>query len=151
MAEAVVAFTREKLAEVLANWPGTGDLTWAMGFISAAPTAAEIAAIREAARLCDRVVVARLLPGKPVLPGLAGVIGEAGGDVLWLPKELSGRVKVTIEDEKTDVETTSLMAQVVLTVLPNLVVVPRGSVEVIRALRAFQGGWGEIFTLRMLA
>lgn len=151
MAEAIVTFTREKLAEVLANWPGTGEATWAMSFISAAPTASEIAAIREAAKLCDRVVVARLMPKKPVLPGLAGVIREAGGDVLWLPKDLAGRVRISIEDEKADVETYSLMAQAVLTVLPNLVVVPRGSVEVIRALRALQGSWGEIFTLRMLA
>ena len=42
-----------------------------------------------------------------------------------------------------------VMVEAILLVLPSLVVVPRGAVAVIGALRAIQGSWGELFTLRV--
>jgi hypothetical protein len=150
VAEAVVAIGRERLAEVLAGWPdAAADTTWAMGFVSAAPTAAELAALREAAKLCDRVVAARLLNDRGPMPGLAETLRAAGADIVWLPRG-AGRVQVSVAGEKLDSELVTLLAQGLLTVLPGLVVVPRGATVLIRALRALQGSWGEFFSLRVV-
>lgn len=151
MAEAVVALTRNQLADVLANWPGqTADTSWAMGFVSAAPTAAELGALKEAAKLCDRVVAVRLAPGTVPPPGIAAIVREAGADVLFMPKEATGRLRVGIEGDKEGFNPVlGLMVEAILAVLPGLVVVPRGAVVLIGALRAVQGSWGELFTLRV--
>lgn len=150
MAEAIVAVSRQKLAEILANWPGAEpDTSWAVVMISVVPTAAELAAVREAAAICDRVVVARLVPDRLVPPKLAETVRSAGGDVLFVPTEVSGRVEVAIKGEKVDVPTATLLMQTLLTVMPMVVVVPRGEAMLVRLLRAVSGGMGDFFSLRI--
>jgi hypothetical protein len=154
MAEAsTVVYSRAALADRLANWPGAGaDTTWALVTVGAMPSGGELAAAREAAKLCDRVVALRLEPGKPVAPGYAETLRSAGVDIVWVPKELTGpvRVDVGVTDKLVGTDGPTLALQAVTTVLPNLVVVPRGNVAVVRVFRNILAGLGELFTLRFV-
>lgn len=150
MAEAIVAVSRQKLADILSRWPGAEpDTSWALVMISVVPTAAELAAIREAALICDRVVVARLVPDRLVPPNLSETVRAAGGDVLYVPAEVSGRVEVRLQGEKVEPGVATLLLQTLITVMPMVVVVPRGEVQVVRLLRAISGGMGDFFSLRI--
>lgn len=142
-------FTRNDLQTRLAEWPDAkGDTTWALCFGSAIPSAGEVAAIREAARLCDKVVVARLLPDRILPPTYAKVIEEAGADLLWAPREVAGHVRINVHVEGVDEKAATLITQALITVLPLLVVIDRTNLPLVRTLRNIQGGLGEIFTLR---
>ncbi|MBI1309636.1 MAG: hypothetical protein GC129_07335 [Proteobacteria bacterium] len=154
MAEGAVVVTgRAQLAQRLADWPGGGGATWAVGFVGAVPSGSELAALKEAARLCDRVVaVVRRNEergsevARRVAPGMAEMCREAGADIVWVPKGEKAFVSVDCGVEGVD---GTLVAQAVMTVLPMLVVVPRADVALIRALRNIQGGLGEVFSLRI--
>jgi hypothetical protein len=142
-------FTRQDLQTRLANWPDSKpDTTWALCFGSVLPSAGELSAIREAAKLCDKVVVARLLPDRLLPPTYAQVVAEAGADLLWVPKEVSGHVRVDVQVEGVDTAAATLVTQALITVLPLLVVIDRTNLPLVRTLRNLQGGLGEIFTLR---
>lgn len=154
MAEAVVVTSRQALAERLAGW-GNVDETWGVVFLGPVPSTGELEAAKEAARLCDRVVGVVLgtrnqepgTRGRAVAPKMAEVCREAGCDIIWVPQEVSGHVKVDLGVEGVD---GTLMAQALMTVLPMLVVVHRREVAVIRALRNFVGGLGDVFSLRLV-
>ncbi|MCP5404646.1 MAG: hypothetical protein H6922_00255 [Pseudomonadaceae bacterium] len=146
-----VVFKRTDLQQRLADWPdGGADTSWALCFGSVVPAAGELAAIREAARICDRVVVARLTPDRVVPPTYAAVVAEAGADILWCPREVAGHVRVDAGVEELDATTATLLAQAVFTVLPNAVVVPRTNLPLVRALRNILHGLGEVFVLRLV-
>ena len=149
MADLPLIFSRNDLQKRLAEWPGAeDDTTWALCFGSALPSAGELAAIREGAKLCDRVAVARLLPDRVLPPNYADVLLEAGADLLWCPREVAGKVRVDVQVEGVDAKAATLITQALITVLPNLVVVERGNLPLVRALRNIQGGLGDLFTLR---
>lgn len=148
MAESsVVVATRVLLAERLANWPGVGNVSWALVFFSAVPGAGELAACREAAKLCDKVVGVRLSDDKRVAPKLAETCRGAGCDLLWVPRAVEGHV--TVDCGVAGLNGT-LMTQAVMTVLPTLVVAHRTDLPLIRALRNISGGLGEVFSLRIV-
>lgn len=140
------------MAKRLAEWPdGVGDTSWALCFVSVVPTAGELRAIREAAKLCDRVVAARLTPDRAVIGNLSTVVREAGADVLWIPKDVSGRVAVTLGGVKgVDGTVATLLVQAVTTVLPLAIFADRVNVPLVLALRALQGGLGDMFNLRLV-
>ena len=147
----MVALTRHRLGEVVGQWPNAdGDTSWAVVFASVVPTAGEMSAMREAARICDRVVVARLTPDRVGPPKLAETVREAGVDVLFMPKEVVGRVQVSLAGEKVTPAVVTLMMQTLLTVLPMVVVVSRADVEVIRVLRGITASMGDFFDMRLV-
>lgn len=140
--------SRQALAEKLANWPGGENDSWGMVFMGAVPSGTELAAAQEAAKLCDRVVGVVMKGHKgAVAPKMAETCRAAGCDVVWVPKEITGFAKVDVGVDGID---GTLMAQAVMSVLPMLVVAHRGEVALIRALRNFQGGLGEVFSLRLV-
>lgn len=155
---AVLVRTRADLAAHLARWPNNdGDMTWGLVVLGAAPHAGELAAAREAGKLCDAVVGVRLpADGKldvPLPPNFAQVVRAAGVDMVWVPREVTGavRVKLGVESGLGAVEGTStLLLQAVATVLPLLVVASRADLPTVRALRNLQGSLGDIFTLRLV-
>lgn len=155
MAEAVVVTGRLALAERLASWVGSGDETWGLVFLGAMPSAGELEAAKEASRLCDRVVGVILgtrnreqgTRGVVVAPKMAEICREAGCDVIWVPKEVEGHVKVEVGVDGID---GTLLTQAVMTVLPMLVVAHRREVALIRALRNITGGLGDVFSLRLV-
>lgn len=150
---ATIAHTHTQLATQLANWPNTTpETTWALVFIGPIPSGAELAAAREAAKLCDKVAALRLQPpGKtyPIPPQLAETARTAGIDLLWIPngKESS---PVTVNAGVDGINATHV-AQALYTVLPLLVVAPRGNVPLIRTLRNLQSHLANTFTLRLTA
>lgn len=151
MSSCVLVFSRSDLQRRLAEWPDAGvDTSWALCFGSVLPTAGEVAAIREAAKICDRVVVARLLPDRVIPPTYAKVVEDAGADVLFCPRELTGHVRVEVGVPEVDAAAATLIMQVLSTTLPNLVVAERGNLPLIRALRNIQHGLGDLFVLRVV-
>lgn len=147
----IVVHSRNELQKRLAEWPDADEATsWALAFGSALPTPGELMAMREAAKTCDRLVVARLLPDRVLPPTYAGVVEEAGGDVLWCPREVSGHVRLDVGVEGVDTVAATLMLQAVATVLPNLVVVEKAHLALVRAMRNIQNGLGDMFTLRVV-
>lgn len=149
--------SRVALAERLAGMASVAEETWGLVFMGGTPSAGELEAAKEAARLCDRVVGVILTgsqePGskvarkRVVAPGLAEMAREAGCDVVWVPAEVKGHVTVDVGVEGVD---GTLLSQAVVTVLPMLVVAHRREVAVIRALRNFQSGLGDVFSLRLV-
>lgn len=151
--EAAVVFSRAQLAERLATWPGNdGAMTWGLVVVGAVPSASELAAAKEAGHLCDRVVAVRLDKGKAVAPGYAEALRSAGVDMVWVARELSGRVKVDVgvEEPRWGEEGATALVQAVTTVLPTLVVASRGHVALVRMLRNILDGLGDLFVLRLV-
>lgn len=143
--------TRAELQQRVAEWPdAAGDSSWALCFASVVPAAGEMAALREAAKLCDRVVLARLTPDRVLPPTYAEVASAAGADLLWCPRELTGHVRADVGVEGVDGITSTLLLQAITTVLPNLVVAPRGNLPLVRALRNMLHGLGDMFVLRVV-
>ncbi|NBV54382.1 MAG: hypothetical protein EBR79_01555 [Proteobacteria bacterium] len=146
-----IVHTHHQLATQLADWPNqTAETTWALVFIGAIPSGAELAAAREAAKLCDAVACVRLQPtGKnyPIPPQLPETARAAGIDILWVPNAKE-KPPIHIDVGVDDVNATQV-AQALYTVLPLLVVVPRGNVPLIRTLRNLQTHLANTFTLRL--
>ncbi len=151
MEEAVIVQTRTALAERLSNWVGNdGDMTWAVVVCGAIPTAGELQAMRQAATLCDRVVCVRLFDrARAMAPGFAGTLRSAGVDIVWLAKDVAGPLKVDVGVDELG-EAGMLLLQAITTVLPVLVVVPRGAIGVVRACRNIQASLGDLFSLRVV-
>lgn len=152
MEEAVVVHSRTALAERLTNWVGNnGDMTWAVVACGAIPTAGELQAMRQAATLCDRVVCVRLFDRtRAIAPGFAATLRSAGVDIVWMAKDVAGPVKIDLGVDELG-EGGGLLLQAITTVLPVLVVVPRGAIAVVRACRNIQAGLGDLFSLRVVA
>jgi hypothetical protein len=155
---AVIVRSRSDLAQRLAIWPGnTADTTWGFVVMSVVPTAGELAAAREAGRLCDVVAAVRLpADGKlsaPLAPNFAQVIRAAGVDVVWIPKDITGPVRVNLGVEQglgADETLSTLLMQAVMAVLPTLAVASRADLHTVRALRNLQAGLGDLFSLRLV-
>jgi hypothetical protein len=151
-------YTRSALQSVLAEGLRTHGWTeadsWSVVFMSAVPAAAELEALRTAARLTDRVVVVRLLtdakPAAAFLAHLHSVLQPAGADVLWLPTEVSGWLRITTGVDALTSEQATLLLQAITTVLPGLVVAPKTNVALVRALRNMLASLGEVFSLRLI-
>lgn len=153
MAEgAIVVTSRLQLAERLTAWPGNdGEMTWAVVACGALPTAAEMAAMKQAATLCDRVVCVRLFDReKTVAPKFAETVRSGGADIVWIAKPaVEGPVKLDVGVAELG-EGAAILLQAITTVLPVLVVVPRGNVGLVRACRNIQAGLGDMFSLRIV-
>lgn len=149
--EAAIVHTRTALAERLTNWPGNnGDMTWAVVCCGALPTAGELTAMKQAGTLCDRVVCLRLTDReRAVAPGFAATLRAAGVDIVWIAKDIAGPVKADVGVEELG-DGGTLLLQAITTVLPVLVVLPRGAMSVIRACRNIQAGLGDLFSLRVV-
>lgn len=149
---AVVVYSRSVLGERLAAWPGNnGDVTWALVVAGAIPTAGELAAMKEASGLCDRVVCVRLRDrNRPVAPNYAETLRSAGVDVVWLAREeVDGPVRMDLGVDELG-EGATILFQAVMAALPLLVVVPRGDIPLVRACRNLQAGAGDLFSLRVV-
>ena len=148
---ALLVRTRTDLARRVAEWPETDkDLgtSWALTLLRELPSGADIAAVREAARLCDRVVCVRLVPDKVIPPRLESVLGEAGADIAWVPAALVGKARVAglgLEEAES-----TLLVQAMLAVLPNLVVVPKGEVKWAGALKVLEESLGQMASVKMV-
>jgi hypothetical protein len=106
--------------------------------------------MRQAASLCDRVVCVRLFDReRPVAPGFAETLRSAGVDIVWVAKEVEGPVKIDVGVDELGAGG-GLLLQAVTTVLPVLVVVPRGAIALVRACRNIQAGLGDLFSLRVV-
>ena len=149
--EAIVVHSRMALAEKLTNWVGNdGDMTWGVVCCGAIPTAGELSAMRQAASLCDRLVCVRIFDReRAVAPGFAETLRSAGVDIVWVAKDVVGPVKIDLGVDELG-EGGALLLQVVTTVLPVLVVVPRGAIPLVRACRNIQAGLGDLFSLRVV-
>ncbi|MFZ2586619.1 MAG: hypothetical protein WAZ18_00625 [Alphaproteobacteria bacterium] len=147
----LILTSRPDLQRRLAEWPDAApDTSWALCFGSALPTPGELAAVREAVKVCDRAVLARLLPDRVLPPTYGKVAEDAGADVLWVPREVQGHVQVDVGVPEVPTASATLILQAITTVLPNLVVVERANLPLIRALRNIQHGLGDMFVLRVV-
>lgn|GEM_PF-6883406 len=148
---AIVVTSRLKLAERLAMWPSNdGLMTWALVVVSPVPSPAELGACREAAKLCDAVVALCITMNLPLAPNFAEVVRSGGVDMVWVAKEAVGPVVADVGVTELAGDGATLLLQAVTTVLPTLVVVPRGNLLVIRACRNILNGLGDLFSLRLL-
>lgn len=152
----IQATTRGELQRKLADspWVNTAETSWAVVFVSSIPTAPETDAVRQAAKVCDRVVAVRAVPDNKLPAKLQAsvqaTLAAAGADALWLPTEVAGFGRFDAGVESLDATTSTLILQAITTVLPNLVVAPRGNVALVRALRNIGGTLGDLFTLRLV-
>jgi hypothetical protein len=151
-------YTRSALQSLLAEGARThgwseGD-SWSVVFISAVPEANELAALRAAAKLTDRVAVVRLLldakPPAKLLNLFHTTLQPAGADCLWLPTDVSGWLRITTGVDALTPEQATLLLQAITTVLPGLVVAPKTNVALVRALRNVLASLGELFSLRLV-
>lgn len=154
MAEvAVLVHTHTALAERVAGWetkPAEPMVTWALCWVHAVPNAADLAAIRAAAKICDRVacVVGAMDALGTALPNLPAVLREAGCDIVWIAKP-HAKSFVTVDCGVDGLNGTVLM-QGICAVLPLLVVVQRTEIAMIRAMRNMLALMGDMFTLRIV-
>jgi hypothetical protein len=153
---AVVVRTRAELTARVAEWPGSAtNTTWALVFVSEIPTAAELAAARQAAKICDRVA-AVVRPHDPtkgarVTPQFAALVRAAGVDLAWVGGvEKSRMLDVTLGGTDMAGVDGRLILQALLAVLPLAVVVHAADMGVIRALRVVQGELGELAVVRIV-
>jgi hypothetical protein len=110
-----------------------------------------MAAMKQAATLCDRVVCVRLFDReRPVAPNFAATVRSAGVDIVWVAKpEVEGPVSIDVGVAELGAGA-GIWLQAVVTVLPVLVVVPRGAIGLVRACRNIQAGLGDLFSLRVV-
>lgn len=147
---ALVVRTRTELARRVAEWPETDTAlgtSWALVLVHEIPTASDIAAMREAAKICDRVACVRPLPDKVIPPRLAEVLGDAGVDVLWVPAALVGAGRVKGAGDET---LATFMLQALLAVLPLAVVLPKGETTWAGTLKGLYESFGEVSPLRIV-
>ncbi len=145
-------FTRTDLQTRVAEWPAsTPDTSWALCIMAGAiPGAGELRAIREAAKICDRVAVVKLDFSKTAWPSsVLDGLEKAGADILWCPREApKGTLNVGVE--KTDAGQTLVLMQAITAVLPNLVMADRTHLLIVRVLRNILTTFGDLFTLRVV-
>jgi hypothetical protein len=146
-----VVRARAALAEAIARWPGAEfTTTWALVAVAEIPTAPELAAVRQAAKVCDRVAVL-VVPQTPTqaaktLPTLPTLLRAAGADVVWVPTGAKRLLELRAQDG-TDV---LLLLQALLAVLPSVVVAPRADAARVREWRLLQTEAGDVVDLRLV-
>ena len=145
---AVVVATHEDLARRVAEWslPERVDVSWGLVFCHAVPTPQDLRAVREAAKICDRVAVARMGVDTVVAPRFAEVLREAGADIVWAVRSMAGDLRVhggVLGDGDM-----TIILQAVLAVLPVVVVVPRTEGVWRQALGQISRDMGRMVTLR---
>jgi hypothetical protein len=143
-----VVRSRAAVAEAVANWPGSNLITtWALVAVGEVPSAPELAALRQAAKTCDRVaaVVVPTEAGKAAktLPTLPTVLRAAGCDVVWVPATEQG----LLELRSKDAQSPKLLLQALLAVLPSVVVAPKADAGRVRLWRLLEAEFGEVVTL----
>ncbi len=149
---AVVVRTRAELAARLAEWPGNeGDESWGLVFCGGVPTAGELGAMRQASKMVDRLVCVRMFDReRPVAPGFDELLRGAGVDLVWVPAHVDGPLRADVGVAELGEEGATLLLQAVTTVMPLLVMVPRGALPMVRACRNVMAGLGEMFSLRVV-
>lgn len=162
MAEFFYTETRRELSLLLTSFAvgKPADTSFALVFVGGGLPTAEVAAIKEAVKICD-VVVAAWLPAlaRPA-KGQASVAapGESyhaalkrlGVDIFTLLPEDGTAAHVTLHDKRTTVtpETTTAILQGITTVLPNLVVIPRVHVQISATARKLMFTFGDLAAIR---
>lgn len=146
-----VVRSRAALAEAIAQWPqGALNTTWALVAVAEVPTAPELAALRQAAKTCDRVA-AVVVPNQAAqvaktLPTLPTVLRAAGCDVVWVPAATKGLLEVQAQDGTPLL----VLLQALLAVLPSVVLAPRADAARVRGWRLLQTECGEVVDLRLV-
>lgn len=129
-----------QLLDALRPWLGT-DTSFALYFLGKAGNEQDAHCIREAVKLCDRVVVASAENLVHLQPHLA----QLGADVAHMPKHQQPLCRVV--GPVADVDTT-FMLQTILTVMPNVIFVHQQHLNQRRALQALAQTFGAVVTVR---
>ncbi|MFZ2619793.1 MAG: hypothetical protein WAX89_02875 [Alphaproteobacteria bacterium] len=135
---------REPLLRHMEALATEGDTTFALMFLRTQPTAVDVALVREAAKICDRVVVAGY--GFAPHPVTLGLLQKAGADALFMPPQDTRLCTLEVAGNKE--WDASLMLQALLAVLPNMVILEKPDLPQLRVLRNIQQTFGEFFSLR---
>ncbi len=139
-----VVRNRAALADAIAQWPGSNlTTTWALVAVREVPTTHDLAALKHAAKLCDRVasvvIPATVGEAAKTLPAMPGVVRAAGADVVWVPAaEANSLLKLVA----TDGSSAKLLMQALLAVLPSVVVVAQADLPLVRQWRLLQTEFG---------
>lgn len=143
--EARVVRSRAALAEAVARWPAsTYETTWALVAVSEIATAPQLAALRKAAKTCDKVA-AVVIPAEPkngarALPNVPTMLRAAGCDVVWMPSAEKPLTTLQAQDG-SDMR---VMLQAVLAVLPSHVFVGRAESTLTRLWRLLANEYGDV-------
>ncbi len=134
-----------QLLEALRPWLGT-DASFALYFLQDNTQEAELDAtcVREAAKLCDRVVVASVTDARHLWPHLKAL----GADVLHVPQHQQPLCRVVGPVAEVD---TTFMLQTILTVMPNVVFVHKKNLAQRRTLQALAQTFGAVVSVREVA
>jgi hypothetical protein len=150
--EARVVRSRAALAEAVARWPESPlETTWALVAVSEVLTAPQMAALRYAAKTCDKVA-AVVLPAKPemggrTLPNLPQTLRAAGADMVWVP----AAEKPLLNFNTPDGATARLMLQAALAVLPSHVVAARTEPQMARLWKLLASEFGGVVDVVLVA
>lgn len=141
-----VVRSRSALAEAVARWSGsTFETTWSLVAVGEVPSAADLSALRHAAKLTDRVAAVVVGQGKAarILPTFATLLREAGCDVVWVPSADKPLLKL----EGADGHDLRALLQALLAVLPGAVVASRHDATRVRHWRLLQTEFGDVVDL----
>lgn len=145
MSNISIVLDRLSLQTRLTELTTAADTSFALVVLAEDIDADTTQSLREAAKLCD-IVVAATENKLHTDSKHQHLLRQAGVDVVFYPKNpplgtYSSGIKKINE---------TFVLQAVLAVMPNLVVVPRSNLTLIRVFRNMQHSFGELFSLRQI-
>jgi hypothetical protein len=141
--ETFVFTEREALVQRLEELNTEVDTSYAVVVIEKSVGERDLLLVREAVKLCDRVVVAGV--GLKVTKTAGSALKKAGVDAVFTPAASKWLCKVETGVKEMN---GTLILVTILAVLPNVVMVHRDSLALLRTLRNLQQTFGDLFALR---
>ena len=143
---AFVFHHKQELVQRLEQLNTEVDTSYALVFFDGELSQDAVVVMREAVRICDRVIVATT-KDMSKLKGMEQALQKIGIDAVFQPP-IDTRL-CFLDAAVKDVDATFIL-QSILSVMPNLVVIHRKEMKLLRALRNIQQTFGELFTLRTI-
>ncbi|MDD9912623.1 MAG: hypothetical protein OXQ96_06250 [Alphaproteobacteria bacterium] len=142
MSEDFVISDKSQLIQRLTTLNTEPETSFALVFINTTPEEEDIPVIREAVKLCDRVIVAGMGGARQPVEKF---LRELGVDVFFIPQKDNRLCKIEAGVKEIDA---TLILQSILTIWPNVVVTGKHQFKLLRVLKNLQQTFGEIVALR---
>lgn len=133
--------TYPALSEALLSY--ADDRSFSVAFVSESLSADDVLAVRQAARLCDIVVVA--VQGKVLHERYSPYLEGAGADIVFVDKDFAELSPVNVQVQNTG--DASYFLKVILKILPLVVTVSTARVQDVQALTALSHEYDGLFSL----
>jgi hypothetical protein len=143
MSENFVFVDRADLLRRLEQLNTENETSYALVIVGKSVTDRDMSLVRQAVKLCDRVVVGGV--GLKLTKTAAGALKKAGVDALFVPP--AGKWLCKVDTGVKELNAT-LVFMTILAVLPNVVMVHRDNLALLRTLRNLQQTFGDFFALQ---